>query len=162
MDIGPRAEREVPEGTEPEVVATVTIDPFSESYSQPDPEGVHVALQQGRSQKKSCGIDEDVLERVCILDCPAVWRLVLVVLLVDVLVQQRCVECSVKPVEAEVFNQEEQGQLHQSLLPAVCVCVCVCNYWILFLEYFRIMQASNILPHIKCCFTVSGKYPIEQ
>lgn len=104
MDVGPRAEGEVPERTEPEVIPTVAVDSLSESYGQPDPEGVHVRLEQGGSQEESRGIDKDVLEGVCILDRPAVGCLVLVVLLMDVLVQERCVDCSMKPVEAEIFH----------------------------------------------------------
>ena len=117
MHIGSWPEWEVAERTEPEVVATVSINSFSEPYGQPDPKGVDVRLKEGRSQKQPSGVDEYVFQRVCVFHGPAVGLLVLVVQLVDVLVQEGSVECSVEPVEAEVFYQQKQRHLDCHLLP---------------------------------------------
>jgi len=76
-----------------------------------------VGLKEGGSQEQPRGVDKGVFQRMCVFHGPAVGLLVLMVQLVDVLVQERSVECSVKPVEAEVFNQQKQRYLDCYLLP---------------------------------------------
>lgn len=117
MHIGSRAEGEIPEWTEPEIVATMPIDPLQQPHDKPHPEGHNVRAEQAGAQEHPKGIDQGVFESVGVLHSPAVWMLVLVVHLVHVLVEEGGVEGSVHPVEIKVLYQQEQWELEQNFKP---------------------------------------------
>lgn len=121
VHVCPGTEGEVAKRAEPEVVAAVPVYAFQRPDHQPHPQGADVGSEQHGTQEYPRGVDEGVFEEVGVFHRPAVGLLVAVVEFVYVFVEEGRVQCPVEPVEAEVLDQEEEGEMEDKLQP-VCVC----------------------------------------